>query len=587
MAFSYSKKFIAVFLVLCLVFVCIVPAPPAHASVGIAIGFAAASALAAYGLIPVFSGYSMSQANDYWTTQVENYCNAHQIDPGDIMEDVLMSQSILRFGDEAAAFFNAFTADYVSSNNIGSTSSVVETGTYFSYSTCPEYGSTGAFPVGFVPPYYQSVSFGNTTFTLSMSGTNAVIKTQSGSTVLSDPGYSSTVVPAGIIFTHDASGNIFMRITYFSSAYNAYTYSKSKYFSVNSYRSPSSVSASVAPEFPQRIAEPARAIFIPSGYLDSSGYVNLNPSVTPSILEVSDSYTGYYSDTGWVLPDGTVLDNTAFFNLIDNPQAVLDEIEYLKGHSLPPSSPSPSPGFDPEYIEDTLTKAAVCAIIGCLLRNALTPHEVANYISDDDTIILLLEEALDLSDPEWQLFFDSVPQHPEYNLNPDDVPSSSDDPSGGDDDDDFFVKLRNLLIGLFHLSDLNIDNPVPDINVDIPEVDFNFDPDIDPSINPDIDPGLDPDLPDIDPDIDPDFPGSTPNYHGGWLPGLLDKLGILSILDHISVPWAIVQEWISSIGDFLDFFASFLSFLPRAMVLPFYGLVVASAIIIFVKRFIG
>lgn len=562
MAFSYSKKFIAVFLVLCLVFVCVVPAPPAHASVAIGISVAAIAAASAYGLIPVLSGYSMSQANDYWATQVENYCNAHQIDPADIMSDVLMSQSILRFGDEAAAFFNAFTSDYVSSNNITSAPSVI-------YST-----PSGFLFNGYViDTVYPSISYNGRVYTAT-TNYNGSMGDYTGKLVLladgnyqghNNSGHDVLGVRFNIQSSIDGVPNI-IRIQAVSSDYFAADNGRYSNISVSNLESSSgsSVSASVAPEFPQRIAEPARVIYIPSGYLDSSGYVNLAATVTPSILEESDSYTGYYSDTGWVLPDGTVLDNTAFFNLIDDPQAVLDEIEYLKGHSLPPPSPSPSPGFDPEYIEDTLTKAAVCAIIGCLLRNALTPREVANYISDDDTVILLLEEALDTSDPEWQPFFDSVPQHPEYNFNPDDVPSSSDNPSGGDDDEDdgdFFDRLRDLLSGLFHIPDLNIDTPVPDLDVDIPDIDT--------------------------PDIDPDVPGTTPNYHGGWLPGLLDKLGILSILDHISAPWAIVQEWISSIGDFLDYFASFLSSLPRAMVLPFYGLVVASAIIIFVKRFIG
>lgn len=88
-------------------------------------------------------------------------------------------------------------------------------------------------------------------------------------------------------------------------------------------------------------------------------------------------------------------------------------------------------------------------------------------------------------------------------------------------------------------------------------------------------------------------PSPTPNnsdgssFHGGWLKGILQKLGILSILSHLSAPWGIVTEWITSISSFLSWFGSFLVSCPRIFVLPFYGSLCMFAILVFIKRFIG
>lgn len=85
------------------------------------------------------------------------------------------------------------------------------------------------------------------------------------------------------------------------------------------------------------------------------------------------------------------------------------------------------------------------------------------------------------------------------------------------------------------------------------------------------------------PTITPNPDGSS--YHGGWLKGLFLALGLDKLLDSINSFWSLVLEWLGSISAFLSFYASFLTLLPRAMVLPLYGSIVLGAILVFIRRF--
>lgn len=294
-----------------------------------------------------------------------------------------------------------------------------------------------------------------------------------------------------------------------------------------------------------------------TGVLNPVGTITVIAQPQPTLqpdepLNIPDLGYDPGTDT-YLLPDGTTVSGQTVRDIVST-YGVTYLLQYLQ-YMLDRNNPRPTPTPDPNnsQLESNLRKASLALLIGYLART-LTSSNI------QETTGIPSENYPDIGD-----IINSPDSLPTTNYYQQQINNYYNTYNSSSNTGFFnwwkqaWQNFRNWLDDLFHT-----DSELPEA------IDYGSPP---------------------SPDISPS-PSPTPNpdgsdYHGGWIKGLLSKLGISSIVSHISAPWGIVYEWIQSISGFLSFIANFLTALPRIMVLPFYGSLVMFAVLVFIKKFTG
>ena len=203
MASIFTSKFNR-FLCLCLCFILCFSffAPPAHASMTIALGLGAL-ALAfgtALGYISTTSGFSASGLGDYWTGQVEHWANSNSFDFGPIINQVdINSAGKLTLGAHLAAALASFWSDYSSDNSLSTSSPTSSTLSGYFVNGFPLTTVSGNDAVLSVPRPVFSTSSSLSFYLSNASGDSIPV------TLSIDADFNFTYVVDGITTTHSGA----------------------------------------------------------------------------------------------------------------------------------------------------------------------------------------------------------------------------------------------------------------------------------------------------------------------------------------------------------------------------------------------